>query len=350
MYENQTYEALLLRMLNGVQTPGIAKQEGTFVYDALSPAALELAQAYAQLDRVLRLGFAETAGGKYLDMRAGEMGVVRKAAVAARGTLQVTGLADVTLPVGTAFSTVSGTQFRTVHASEVRAGATVAVQIEAVQGGAAGNVPAGLVTVVPILLSGKVQVTNAIATDGGVDAESDEALLARLLAKARNPATSGNASHYMQWAREMPGIGDVRVFPLWNGPGTVKVALLDDDRTAPDETIVATVAGNIEALRPIGADVTVVGAAELPIHVSAEIVLAPGGALVEVKRAVEDGVRAYLRSLAFRDPYVRYARIAGAILDVPFVQDYANLLVNGSTGNIEVATDSVAVLGTVTLT
>ncbi len=60
------------------------KEEGSFVYDALAPMAIELAEAYIQLDQVLNLGFAETSYGDYLDKRASEFGLTRKSATKAK--------------------------------------------------------------------------------------------------------------------------------------------------------------------------------------------------------------------------------------------------------------------------
>lgn len=55
MYEAQSYETILQRLLDKVPSD-MQKSEGSFIYDALAPAALELAQAYVQLDNVLNLG------------------------------------------------------------------------------------------------------------------------------------------------------------------------------------------------------------------------------------------------------------------------------------------------------
>ena len=57
----------------------------------------------------------------------------------------------------------------------------------------------------------------------GEEEESDESLRERYLLKAQAPATSGNPAHYVIWAREVPGVGDANVIPVWNGPGTVKL-------------------------------------------------------------------------------------------------------------------------------
>jgi len=349
LFEQMTWENILRRLLDQVATPGIAKQEGTFVYDALSPAAIELAVAYTQLDRVLAMGFAQTSAGENLDMRAEEHGVIRKPAVAATGEVRLMGEAGTVVPKETVLSTRSGTLFRTVEQAVVPSAGEVKVAVRAVEAGSAGNVPAGLITELPQGLSGITAVVQDKATDGGYDGETDEALLERLLARVRQPATSGNANHYMQWALEVPGIGGAKVFPLWNGPGTVKVVLLDEHKTAPDAAVVDAVTSHIEELRPVGAAVTVVAATEVPIHVSVDVTLAGGAVLDTVKQLIEDGLREYLKSLAFADPMVRYTRISNVISDIPSVVDYADLKVNGGVSNVQIQSGEVAVLGTVSV-
>jgi uncharacterized phage protein gp47/JayE len=88
----------------------------------------------------------------------------------------------------------------------------------------------------------------------------------------------------------------------------------------------------------------------VPINVSVKVTLAPGATVAEVKAQFEAGITAYLQSLAFVDPLVRYTRIAAVLLDIPPVVDYADLTLNGSNTNVVIADGSVAVLGTVTVT
>ncbi len=64
----------------------------------------------------------------------------------------------------------------------------------------------------------------------GAEAESDEALRARYLARVQTPSSGGNVSDYKNWALEVSGVGAVKVNPLWNGPGTVKVVLVDAEK------------------------------------------------------------------------------------------------------------------------
>ena len=73
MYEEATYEAILSRMLARIPED-FDKREGSIIYDALAPAAVELAMIYMELDAVLNQLFADTASREYLIRRAAERG------------------------------------------------------------------------------------------------------------------------------------------------------------------------------------------------------------------------------------------------------------------------------------
>lgn len=350
MYETQTKATILQRMLDASPT-GIDKRQGSVTNDLLSPASIELALAYVELDNVLAFGFADTTYGPYLDLRASEYGLTRKPTVKSVGSLTFTGPNTTAIPAGTIVSSggITPVYFVTTAAGTISAD-SVTVAAEAQEAGSSGNVSIGAINTLLGDLVGVVTVTNAVNFDGGADQESDSALLSRYLDRAQHPATSGNANQYRQWALEVAGISDAKVYPVWDGAGTVKVVLLDDDKTAPTPAVVTAVTDYIETVRPIGASVSVVAATEDAINVSVDVTLAEGAVLSEVKAKIEVGVAAYLKTLAFTDATVRYTRIANVVLDTAGVVDYTSLTVNGGTANISIADGSVAILGTVVVT
>ncbi len=357
----QTFDYILQRMLAYLPAD-LDKSEGSFIYDALAPVAAELTQAAIWAQEVLRRGFAQTTFGQYLDLRAEEHGLTRKPAVKATGQVTFTGTPGTVIPAGTQVSTAGSEAapaifFVTKSDATVGADGTITVDIEAVEAGSSGNVAAGTITMLAQPVGGVTSVTNATATSGGTDTEDDESLLARLLAKMRNPGTSGNKADYVNWASEVPGVGGVQVIPLWDGPGTVKVVLLGADKKPASADIVQAVQDYIapdpamgEGKAPIGASVTVVAATQVEINVSATVVLTGTKTLAEVQAAFEAALDDYLSSIAFSsDPTVRYVRVGSLLLDTEGVQDYLNLLVNGGTANVVIGLDEVAVRGTVTL-
>lgn len=273
LFEAQTYEEILQRLKNKVPS-GMDTSEGSFIHDTLSPAALEIAQLYTNLDLVLTLAFAQTTSGQYLDYRADERGLTRKSALKAAGIVKVSGNPGVAIGKSIIFLTEGGIEFESTEAAIIQENGSANIPIQAVEAGITGNIPAGAVKTVQIAQQGVTEITNESAITGGTDQESDEDLLSRLLLKVRNPATSGNAAHYQQWAGEVTGVGDAKVFPLWDGAGTVKVIIVDSEKTPAEPEIVAAAATHIESMRPVGAEVTVESAAGVDINVAATVTLA----------------------------------------------------------------------------
>lgn len=349
MYESQTKAEILQRMLDASPSD-IDKRQGSVTWDLLSPAAIELAKAYIALDHVLNIGFADTTYGHYLDLKVSEYGLTRKPAIKATSTLTFSGPNGTLIPSGTRASTggSSPVYFVTTVNGTISDG-LVTVSSEAVASGTTGNVAANTIKILTGDLVGIATVTNPANFDGGADEEGDAALLARYFDRARLPVTSGNANQYTQWAKSIAGISNAKVYPVWNGAGTVKVVLLDSDSTAPNAGKIAEVSDYIETVRPIGAAVTVAGATEVPINVSVDVSLAEGATLPQVTLQLTQSITDYLKTLAFTDPLVRYTQIQRIILDVPSVVDYTALTVNGGVANVNVADGSVAVIGTVSV-
>lgn len=325
------------------------KTEGSFFYDAIMPAAIELARAYTLADDTLTAGFAQTTSGQYLDYRAAEHGLTRKEAARATGTITITGASGTTVSSGALIATAGGVQFQTTVAATIESTGTTDVAIAAVEAGTSGNKPAAAINSLPVSITGVTSVTNASATTGGTDEETDADLLERLLESVREPTTSGNSANYKQWAKEVTGVGDAKVYPLWNGAGTVKVLVIDSEKQPVTADIIEDVANHIEETRPIGAAVTVMSATGLSINVSAALILASSAVLADVQSSFESALESYLQDIAFDKTFVSYAHVGSMLLNIAGVTDYTNLLLNSGTINVTIGDTKVAVIGTVSL-
>lgn len=214
--------------------------------------------------------------------------------------------------------------------------------------GAVGNRELG--TLVPIdYIEGltKAELTELI--EDGSDEESTQALLERYLTKVQKPSTSGNRYDYYNWAMECEGVGAAKVFPLANGPGTVKVIVADANMSAAGTGLLQTVKNHIEELRPIGADVTVASVVEKAVNVSADIRLQAGRNLGTVQEAFRTSLAAYLRKEALDMSYASMAHIGNLLLGTDGIEDYSKLLLNGVSENVTLSDEEIAVVGTVTL-
>ena len=99
MYEDQTYEEILERMLGNTRDD-IDKTEGSVLYTAIAPAGLEFAIHYTELDGLIREGYADTCDRDNLILRCKERGITSYPATAA--VLQ--GEFNVDIGVGQRFS------------------------------------------------------------------------------------------------------------------------------------------------------------------------------------------------------------------------------------------------------
>lgn len=96
MFEGYSFDTLMDRMLSNV-SDRFDKREGSVIYDALAPAALELSRFYISLDMVLDEVFADSASYHYLIKRAAERGIYPEEETCAICRMEV-------LPVDTAVS------------------------------------------------------------------------------------------------------------------------------------------------------------------------------------------------------------------------------------------------------
>ena len=183
----------------------------------------------------------------------------------------------------------------------------------------------------------------------GTDEEDDESLRERLFAKVQLPSTSGNANDYYNWAMACAGIGAAKVFPLADGPGTVKVVVASEEKTAVEETLIKKVADYIETMRPIGATVAVTSARELTVSVTAKVKLTSETTLAKAQSTFQNLVASYLQGNAFQAEYISLARIGSLLMEVTGVEDFSDLQLNGTAANITLEDEEIAVCGAVRL-
>jgi uncharacterized phage protein gp47/JayE len=250
-FNEQTEETIRARML-GALSADLDKTEGSYTWDAIAPAAIELAQASLWAQEVLRRGFASTTFGEYLDLRCAEHGVTRRPAVKATGKIRLTGTANSEIPAGIIIATPAdpntntpSIEFKTTSpvtlAADSQNNGVGIVNIEAVIAGKAGNVAGGSISILSAPVTGLSGVTNEAPTEGGLDIEEDASLLARFLQKVRLTPAGGNKADYINWAMEVPGVGAVSVIPIRDGPGTVSIAILNTNKEPAEQSLVDSV-------------------------------------------------------------------------------------------------------------
>lgn len=331
-----TYEEILQGMLDRVPS-NVDKREGSIIYDALAPCAYFLAQQYFKLENFVDLVLADTAVGEYLDRSVAAFGVVRKTATFAVRLM----ITSEKIDLGTRWAINNLAYTVTAEPGEMQ------YEVTCEAAGDIGNQYSGAMESLSGITGVTAELTEIIIA--GADEESDNALRERFLAKVQLPATSGNVYHYHQWALEVPGVGNAKVFPLDNGPGTVTVLVVDDDGDI-SEALPAMVAEYIETVRPVGATVTVASPEVLALNVTANILLDGSKTLEQVKEAFCVSLDEFLKDTIFETYRLSYAKIGSLLLDTPGVEDFEGFYLNGGTGNIVVSEKQIPIVGEVVLT
>ncbi len=334
------FKDILSRMLENVSSK-YDKREGSVIYDALAPTALEHQLLYIDMETLEKEMFADTASREYLIAHAAERGIEPKEATPA--VWQATFVpAELIISVGERFR--SGDMLLSVTA-RVEDGV---YNLTCESAGSDGNVLSGALTPVSYI-NGLQTATLTKLVDAGTDEESTEEFRARYLTILRKPAASGNANDYYNWAMSIDGVGAAKVYPLADGAGTVTVVIMDEDKHAASTALVSEVYEYIETVRPVGAKVTVKSAEELAINISALVTLGTGENLASVKNKFANTVTAYLESVAYSSKKITLSMIGKLLLDTEGVEDYSALAINGIAASADVADTQVAVLGTITL-
>lgn len=340
----ETREQILERLMSDIDDK-YDKTVGSFMYDTQKPRAIEDEKIYARIDKIADRAFVKTATGDDLKEKLREVAIEMRTATYAKGIVTVTGNPGDIVNAGT--KVMSDKLFFTIT-TKGTVGEAGSVDVAAIcdTPGSAGNVPAGAIKTFPTS-TGFTSVINNEAFTGGYDAETEEEAKERYSALAKKPPTSGNKYHYEAWAMEVSGVGAAKCIPRWNGPGTVKVLIINQDREEADETLINSVSEHIEEERPVGPTITVVSATPLLINVNVTLILQSGYTVSVVEETIKSEINSYLKDIAFEQTYVSLAHIGRSILGISGIVDYENLTINGGTSNIDIAEDEVPALGVV---
>lgn len=355
MYEDVTYEVILDRMLDRVleQNPNIDTREGSIIYNALAPAAVELQNMYIQLDTILNESFADTQTRDYLIKRCAERGVNVEAATYAirKGEFTPTSLE---IPIGSRFSLGI---LNYVVEEKIEDGA-YKVKCETV--GYDGNVESG--TLIPIdYIEGLETASVTDVLIPGEDEEDTEHLRQRYFDSLDSQAFGGNVTDYKEKTNALDGVGGVKVYPVWNGGGTVKLVIINSDYETPSSTLVNNVQTAIDptqnqgvgaGIAPIGHIVTVVGCGKTTVDVATHITFQEGWNWEALKPYAEQAIDDYFKELASEwasaeNLIVRISQIEIRLLNLTGVLDIADTTLNNVAQNLTVSADNIPIRGEV---
>lgn len=351
MYENQTYETILSRVLARISTD-VDKREGSVIMNSVASAAVELTSIYILLDGIIQNGYADTAIRKYLTLRCRERGINPYPATKA----VLKGKFNIEIPIGSRFN-LNELNY-TASAFIESADGFYYYQMECETVGTQGNKFFGELSSIGYIdkdLKGEL-VELLIPAD---DEEDTEALRARYLNSFNTTSYGGNKQDYREKTDAIDGVGGTVVVPVWAGGGTVKLVIIDSEHGVASDTLVSSVQEAIDpspqgtgaGVAPIGHTVTVVTPTEKAVTVACNCTLDTGVTWSGIAGEAETALKEYLLDLRKSweteegNLVVRIAQIESRLLKISGVLDVTNTTINGVADNLTLTAEELPVFG-----
>lgn len=362
MYENQTPEVITDRKKAWVKEnyPEIDTREGSMVHIALAASSIESSEVYSFLNAILKDGFADTASRTFLKLRAAERGLTPSEATMAilRGVFTPS---ELSLAVGERF-TLSGLNYKVIE--KISDGV---YKLECETAGAIGNVYFGdLVPIGNVVGLQTAKLTDVIIP--GEDEQDTDDFRQEYFDGFETNDFGGNIYDYQKKVNDLPGVGGLKVYPVWDGAKTVKIVFIDSNFGKPSTELVALTQNAIDpvghqgegiGIAPIWHIVTVEGVQEIAINIVTTITYQAGWDYLSTKSYIEAAIDAYLLELrkVWEDTIdylagndtgliVRVSQIETRLLDLAGILDIENTSINGVAGNLVIATNQIPIRGT----
>ena len=306
---------------------------------------------YEHQQWIARQIFPDTADSDILEIRhANPRGILRKVAAFATGAVRFTGIVGSAVPIATESKTLTGIAITTTAAGVIGAGGTVDVAAKAVLAGIAGNQAASTALTLGAAPAGIQSQASVVSMTGGTDIESDADLLARVLIYMQLPPMGGAKHDYYRWAMSIAGVTDAYIFTQRRAANGVDV-VIETTGGLPSAQLIADVSAYIngDTVRPVGADVLVMGPTLVAVNIVASLVLS-GITLADATTRIDSLLQTYFATLRIGD-VVRRVKLTALMTSVTGVLD---VTLTSPAGNVTPLADTthseLAVLGTVALT
>lgn len=303
-FQSKDYDYFLRKMLDAVPD-NVDKREGSIIYDALAPAALVMGQQSLDMANVIKETYIKTASGEFLDYRAIEHGTSRYPATQTEAKAKV--LNDKKEPLD---NVQIGDKFASIGDSPIfyvvtKINSDLTIELTAETAGSSANSYIGQVLpVTPNDLLSWAEITEITAP--ARDVESDDHLRARLLSSQSWIAYGGNVADYLDMTSKIDEVGAAQIYPTWNGGGTVKVVILNNDLMPASASLVQKVKNTLDpedkqaegyGLAPIDHSVTVTAPEKLIVNVDISAKLDDTKVTRYVKDSITKAVEGYFQSL-----------------------------------------------------
>ncbi|MGO0904910.1 baseplate J/gp47 family protein [Clostridioides difficile] len=346
MFELMTFENIIKRMLDSVPNT-LDKREGSIIYNALAPVAIELTETYIAMDELLDQTFVDTASYYYLEKRCKERGITP---LEATNTI-AKGVFNIDIPLDSRFNLGEYNYIATERISE---------GIYKMKCETAGTI-FELGQLIPIeYIDGLETAELTEILINGEDEESEDSLRQRYYDSLNSQSFGGNIQNYRDEVNKIQDVGGVKVYPVWAGGGTVKLVIINSNFKVPSTDLINLVQEEIDpntkgeglGLAPIGHKVTVTGVMSTTINISTTITYKNGYTWENIKTIAEETIDDYLNELnmSWEDEenlIVRISQIETRLLSIDGVLDITNTMINDAKSNLTIDSNSIVVRGEV---
>jgi len=359
------YNQILSDMLADLLSKGTRLTDvnpGSIARTLCEVCALRLDECYYLAEQLLNMFFLKALTGDLLVQRVSDL-ITRNLGAKSTGAITASRSTPAPfsqlVPTGTVFHVKSGTVevVSTADATLNQGDNSISIPVKAVAVGKDGNLQTGTVLQQVGVAVSLIETVTVVAPglSGGIDNESDDALRSRYLSILQSQRGQGNISDYCKWIDEYGGIGFVLVDPLWQGPGTVQVVILDQDGNIPTPDVIASLQEYLDpgsqglglGKAPVGAKVTVQAPSVVNLVLTIPgLVVESGYTPEQVKTNLATAAKAHALSVS-PGGVLRLKDLEAAISNAAGVLDFGDVLVNGSRQNIELAADQKAALAEV---
>lgn len=303
-FQSKDYDYFLRKMLDAVPD-NVDKREGSIIYDALAPAALVMGQQSLDMANVIKETYIKTASGEFLDYRAIEHGTSRYPATQTEAKAKV--LNDKKEPldnvqIGDKFASIGDSP---IFYAVTKINTDLTVELTAETAGSSANSYIGqILPVTPNDLLSWAEITEITAP--ARDVENDDHLRARLLSSQSWIAYGGNVADYLDMTSKIDEVGAAQIYPTWNGGGTVKVVILNNDLMPASASLVQKVKNALDpedkqaegyGLAPIDHAVTVTAPEKLIVNIDISVKVDDTKVTRYVKDSINKAIEGYFQSL-----------------------------------------------------
>lgn len=371
-FKDPDFEIVLERMLERIPN-NLDKRQGSIIYDALAPAAVELTEALIEREANRALSYASMSNGQWLDLRVAEHGITRMKATKALRAARFYADEDkseafLSAPIGGRYS-VPNEYVNYIITADLGGGQ---YEMRCEEAGQIGNRADTGTLLLPVeYLPGLALVELGEILSPGEEEEDDNALYERFVRSITRPPFGGNRADYEEYFRTIEGIGSVKLFRADPEKGHVRAIILGADWEAPNFQLVDKAQTMVDpflnhgegiGMAPMAHIVHVEGAVAQRIDIEAKLVLIRGWSIGQVQQGVNEAIERYFLELRkhwadyvaldspdYMDTVIRVAQLESEILEVEGIADIIGTKIDGLEANLTLSTETIPVVGNISI-